>query len=185
MTGEATGERYVGVSEGSDAWAEAARGILTEAAGSYLGVVTYADLAEQVQATTGLRTRSPYRNWIGPVLARVVAQCRREGLPPLTSLVSHRPDGGTDLDESTILARLACYRRFADDVPLDAITYADAAAQAKAAAEAEATRERAPKRPRATTASRERKPKPADEPPKICPTCFMQLPASGICDNCA
>jgi hypothetical protein len=27
---------------------------------------------------------------------------------------------------------------------------------------------------------------PADEkPPAVCPTCFMALPATGICDNCA
>jgi hypothetical protein len=24
-----------------------------------------------------------------------------------------------------------------------------------------------------------------DEPPKVCPTCFMELPVTGICDNCA
>jgi hypothetical protein len=37
------------------------------------------------------------------------------------------------------------------------------------------------RRPRAAPAPR--KPEPA--PPAICPTCFMQLPASGRCDTCA
>jgi hypothetical protein len=35
--------------------------------------------------------------------------------------------------------------------------------------------------PRAAPLARKR----AEAPPAICPTCFMQLPASGRCDNCA
>lgn len=38
----------------------------------------------------------------------------------------------------------------------------------------------APRRPRAEPA----RPKRQDAPPAICPTCFMQLPASGRCDTC-
>jgi hypothetical protein len=37
------------------------------------------------------------------------------------------------------------------------------------------------RRPRAEPA----KPKRQEAPPAICPTCFMQLPASGRCDTCA
>jgi hypothetical protein len=36
-------------------------------------------------------------------------------------------------------------------------------------------------KPRAEPATRKRQ----EAPPKICPTCFTQLPASGRCDNCA
>ena len=43
------------------------------------------------------------------------------------------------------------------------------------------TRAAAPRRPRAAPAPRKRE----APPPAICPTCFMQLPASGRCDNCA
>src|SRR5690606_40716882 len=65
------------------------------------------------------------------------------GLPPLTSLVSHRADGGTDLDESTVAARLACYRRYAEDVPLEVIEQADHEARIKAfVAEKERSEER-------------------------------------------
>ena len=39
---------------------------------------------------------------------------------------------------------------------------------------------RATPRPRAEPAPRKRQ----EAPPAICPTCFMQLPASGRCDNC-
>lgn len=38
----------------------------------------------------------------------------------------------------------------------------------------------APRRPRAEPAPRKRQ----EAPPAICPTCFMQLPASGRCDTC-
>jgi len=50
-------------------------------------------------------------------------------------------------------------------------------------APATATRARTPatRRPRAEPAPRKR----AEVPPAICPTCFMQLPASGRCDTCA
>jgi len=46
-----------------------------------------------------------------------------------------------------------------------------------------ATRARTPasRKPRAEPATRKRQ----QAPPKICPTCFTQLPASGRCDTCA
>jgi hypothetical protein len=40
---------------------------------------------------------------------------------------------------------------------------------------------RASSRPRAASQTRKRQ----EAPPKICPTCFTQLPASGQCDTCA
>ena len=42
-------------------------------------------------------------------------------------------------------------------------------------------RSAAPRRTRAEPAARKRQ----ETPPVICPTCFMQLPASGRCDTCA
>jgi hypothetical protein len=43
------------------------------------------------------------------------------------------------------------------------------------------TRATAVRRPRAEP----RPPKRQEAPPAICPTCFMQLPASGRCDTCS
>jgi hypothetical protein len=37
---------------------------------------------------------------------------------------------------------------------------------------------------RAPRAARVTAPKRVEAPPAICPTCFMQLPASGRCDTC-
>lgn len=177
--------RWVGVNEARAPWAEAAVEVLTAVASHYHAVITYDALAEQIQSRTGLRTRSQPRNWIGSVLGQVVASCRSAGLPPLTSLVAHRPDGGLDLDESTISARLACYRRYADDVPADVIAQADARAQAERLAAEEQVRQQVDKpkqqRARRTVSRTPPRPEPA---PAICPTCFMQLPASGVCDTC-
>ena len=60
---------------------------------------------------------------------------------------------------------------------------ADLVARVRADAPPTATRvrTRAPSRPRAEPATRKRQ----EAPPAICPTCFMQLPASGRCDTCA
>lgn len=72
-------------------WAAAARVVLERTAGQYGTWLTYGELAEAVQAETGVRTRSLLPNWIGEVLARVAAtQSHHE--PALTSLVV-RTDG--------------------------------------------------------------------------------------------
>jgi hypothetical protein len=61
------------------------------------------------------------------------------------------------------------------DVELTARLRVDAAPTATRAKSAAA------RRPRAAPAT----PKRVEAPPAICPTCFMQLPASGRCDTCA
>ena len=60
---------------------------------------------------------------------------------------------------------------------------ADLTARVRADAPPTATRARttSPRRPRAEPAARKRQ----EAPPSICPSCFMQLPASGRCDSCA
>ncbi|WP_022917508.1 hypothetical protein [Ruania albidiflava] len=188
MTDQPQGERWVGVKEASDAWADAATETLLEVAGHYRGVITYAELAEQVQARTGLRTRASFRSWIGAVLAAVVARCHAQHLPPLTSLVVHRADGQLGPDEATVQARLTCYCRFAEDVPAEVVAAAEAAQRAKAdearaEQEAEAARRRSTRTRRSHRRSSPRS-TPAEDAPRICPHCFVQLPASGICDEC-
>jgi len=60
---------------------------------------------------------------------------------------------------------------------------AELAGRLRADAPPTATRARstASRRPRAEPTPRKR----PEAPPAICPTCFMQLPASGRCDTCA
>lgn len=181
-------ERWGEVNAGRAAWASAAGDVLADVASRYGAVITYAELAEQVQQRTKLRTRSHPRNWIGSVLGVVVTRCRTDGLPPLTSLVVHRADGGIEPDEGTVKARLACYREYADDVPAAVIAQAEAEAALAAAAAEEAARARQTARqtkPRKPPTTRERRPAAREAEVKICPTCFVQLPASGICDTCS
>jgi len=90
-------------------------------------------------------------------LARQVQQ--RSGVYTRTPAVEWLPAVLADLGDAELTARLRA------DVPR-------AATRARTAA---------PRRPRAEPPA----PKRQEAPPAICPTCFMQLPASGRCDTCA
>ena len=67
-------------------WAEAARTRLVEAAKQYGALVTYKELAEHVQASTGLRTKKLAHHWIGDVLTRVAVDSAAREEPILSSL---------------------------------------------------------------------------------------------------
>src|SRR5580658_599848 len=69
------------------AWAEEAYGILAGVARAYHAVITYGELAEEVQKASGVQTSVPMRRWIGKVLFLVVHRAYERGNPPLTSLV--------------------------------------------------------------------------------------------------
>ena len=56
-------------------WVAAAREHLVATAKVYHAVTTYKELAEQVQAGTGVRTRMLMMNWIGGVLGLVAEDC--------------------------------------------------------------------------------------------------------------
>jgi hypothetical protein len=60
----------------------------------------------------------------------------------------------------------------------------NASTGASSAGSASASTPRAPRATRTTAQAAPKRAKPADAPAKICPTCFMALPATGICDNC-
>jgi hypothetical protein len=53
------------------AWKAVARPALVRTAKKYHAIITYNELAEEVQSRTGIRTRSLMMNWIGQVLGRV------------------------------------------------------------------------------------------------------------------
>lgn len=163
-------------------WAEAARYVLLDVARRYHGVVTYKDLATQVQHRTGIRTKQLMHYWIGDVLGRVSADCAHGDEPLLSSLcvnaegsvgdgyaIAVRAASGEtpgDVDDHAAHERLRCYRHFgAADLPADggvpALTPNLAAARGRA-----------------------RKAKAIDRPVAICPNCHTQLPATGNCDFC-
>ena len=126
------------------------------------------------------------RNWIGGLLADLVKVNHVRNEPPLTSLVVHKDDGQVGVGYDEVLrvygqkpihdqleremhaaaSRLECYRHWGADVPPDA--------QPTLSARTREVRERQP-----------RVAAPEVRRGAVCPTCFMEMPLSGVCANCA
>jgi hypothetical protein len=171
----------VGTEESRAAWAEAARPILIKVAHRYHAVITYKELAAEVQRVTGIRTKQLTHYWIGDVLGRVSSDSagREE---PLLSALCVNADGSVgegyaaavaaadgeltgDGDDHAAQQRLACYRYFeAPDLPAEG-------------GSAALTPQLAARR------TRLRKARIAEAPADVCPTCHTQLPATKVCDN--
>ncbi len=165
-------------------WGDEAFEVLSGVAHQYQGLITYGDLAEQVQARSSIRTNQQQRTWMASMLAPVVERIQSESLPPLTALVVNKADGQVgegydavllaagdeviaDPDERekhASVARLECYR-WAGSAPADGGFAALAPLAAK-----RVTMKRAAAK--------------ADRPINVCPTCLMAVPATGVCDNC-
>ena len=194
----------VGQSAARAAWAEAARPVLIEAAGSYRGLVRYKQLSEAVQSATGITTKQLPHQWIGDVLGRVTDECHSLGEPLLSALCvtvqgsvgegyaeaveRARGTRPTDPDGHAADERLACYRHWeAVGLPRDGGTPLRTA-HFKPARKAPASKAaaRVPGAPRATARKTAAAAPPAPEakPIQLCPKCFTQVPATGVCDYC-
>ena len=172
----------VGTEVARDAWAEAARKVLLDAAARYRTVVSYKELASEVQERTGIRTRQLTHYWVGDVLGRVSAACAQRGEPLLSSLCVNTAgsvgagyavavraafgDTPVDPDDHAARERLECHRFFqAADLPPGGGTPALTPKLA-------ATRDRA------------RKVRLSERTVATCPGCHMELPATGTCNYC-
>lgn len=172
----------VGADAARDAWAGAARPVLLDVARDYHSVIRYKELADEVQRQSGIRTKQLIQHWIGDVLERVALDCKDRAEPILTSLVvdsSGSVGNGyasavrtvtgatpTDADDHAAEERLRCHRHFeAPDLPTDG---------GAPALTPQMTRRR-------KRTHRQSTPPPR---PKICLTCYIQLPSSGLCQNC-
>jgi hypothetical protein len=194
----------VGWSTAREAWAEAARPVLLQAAGRYRATVTWKQLSGAVQESSGITTSQPVAKWIGDVLARVTTDSHSRNEPLLSSLcVSMQGSVGeqyaeaveqargvrpADPDEHAAEERLACYRHWeATGLPRDGGTPLRTAhfKPVRRAAAPKAT-PRVAGTPRSSTrkAAPAKAAPPAEKPIRLCPTCFTQVPASGICDYC-
>lgn len=161
-------------------WVPLAHQELVRTASRYNEVITYGELAKQVQSHSGVHTRKLLPNWIGDLLERVAQLAADRGEPPLTALCVHQdgtigegyaraPKGsagtpGLEDEDIEVYAaghRLLCYRRYAADLPADGgaptLTPGEVARRRKAQA-------------------------PALAP--VCPVHHLQLPVSGICGLC-
>lgn len=178
-------EKYVTPKVAQPYWVKHAYEILVETAGRYNAVITYSELAEEVQRRSSLWTRSQMRNWVGGLLVDLVKVNHARGEPALSSLVVHKDDGqvGAGYDEVLRVAgqaaiddpleremhaasvRLECYRHWGADVP--------AGARPTLTSRTREVRARTPRRA------------PVEERRgAVCPTCFMEMPVSGTCPNC-
>ena len=171
------------------AWGDAGHKVLAKLARTYNATVTASDLGKLVQDETGLRTNIASRHWINRVLLLTILQCRDNTEPPLTSLVTDRsgrvgaaydavfqivglpvPTSEEEREAHAAEMRLECYRWAGAELPPDGGRPTLSPA-------------RAPARRTPPAAPRARKPEPVAAP--LCPNCFMELPRTGVCDNCA
>lgn len=169
-------------SQALEEWAEAAVPVLEDVARTYPAHITYAQLRDRVFGATGVRTTNQLQNWIGDMLNRVIQLGNSRALPPLTSLVVHSTDGmvgvgfgavlraaghtvpATDLERerAAAAARLECYRAYGEDVPEDAKPLLTPRYEAR------------------VNPPKKAEPKPRE----FCPVHGLQLPATGVCDDC-
>ncbi|MBF6349422.1 hypothetical protein IU448_10345 [Nocardia flavorosea] len=165
----------------------AAHEVLAETAAEYGYFVTVQELAERVQEMSGVRTDAPTRTWMDAILRKVARRCHNAGEPPLTALCVKRnlkvSDSykyvlelaalpvPADIETHAAYARWACYSAHGADVPADGGTPPLIArgGSVKRSSGSVATRPAAPK-----TESRA----------VVCKSCFIQLPATGICEHC-
>lgn len=166
--------------EAKRVWAEVAYKELVVTARKYNHYVTYSELAHRVLKESGINYRPHQRNWIGKVLGLVARRCVDAAEPPLTALCVSTGDECVgvgyeyvlkltgesvpdDLQPHAAEARLQCYRFYGAELPPDG-------------GEPTLTRRVAERR---TKVSR-----PESPPARLCPVHRIQLPATGICDDC-
>ncbi len=192
----------VAAHEAEAVWADHALDVLRDVASRFGDQIDYAELSQQVQERSGVHTRVQVLTWIGGVLRRVMQATRASGEPSLSVLVIPKR-GDASAEAAWTTARMQCYRRYCADLPQDspvlgverssAGTGVTGAAGTRAAGGAGGTRRPAPSTRRAGSRSgasttRKSPTRPAarqDAPPALCPRCFLALPATGVCDNCA
>ena len=179
---ESDGEA-VEMADAKAAWIPFAREALTRVAGDYNALIDYATLAEEVQVKSSIRTRQLKHYWVGAVLGAVGQDCQRRGEPLLSSLCVQKDGhvgagygtalaelaGGVapdDVDMAAAEERLRCYAYFGATLPADG-------------GRPTLTPQVAAKRRVIARKAREDIRKP------VCPTCYLTLPATGQCDNCA
>jgi len=187
-----------------EAWSRSARPVLVQLARRYGALTTPNELAEEVQALAGVRTRQSAEEWIGDVLDAVGLECVARD-EPLLSAFCVGPDGHigaryrdlvtaldpaavTDIELHAANQRVEAHRYHGATLPVDGGRPALPPQLAKARASAPKPKSSTPRTrtTRAKAPAAPRKPKKPELPPrKVCPTCFLQLPMNGVCDTCA
>lgn len=173
---QSTDHRLVTEAEAGREWTLRAYEVLAEVAGRYGRSIEYADLAGEVQRRTGIVTDMPQALWLDDVLTEVGRRCQEAGHPSLVALVDNGPAGLTPHSA----ARLACYQAYGAKMPASGVRSSAGGRSSgrtshggRSPSSGAPRRESAPKRTRAPQRERQ-----------LCPTCFLELPATGVCDSC-
>lgn len=189
-------------------WAREMDDVLLGVAETYHETISEADLATRLQERSGIHTTRPPDRWLTKLLVPLAALHHREGRPALTALVVDRhgwvgerydellraadqlpPHDVEARERHAARARLECYR-WAGSAPADGGEPARVPVAAgrqpgrssrSAASPRSATRARSAREPAAPARRRVAR---SDQPVAVCPTCFMALPATGVCDSC-
>ena len=183
-----------------EAWNRAARPVLVQVARRYGSLTGPADVGEEAQALSGVRTREAVSAWIDDVLDAVDVECVARGEPLLSAFcvdtdgrigdryrrlaVGLDPLAANDIEMHAAAQRLAAHGYHGAIMPVDGGRPAlpPQLAKARASAPKATTTRTRTTRAKAPVA---RKPKKPELPPRaVCPTCFLQLPATGRCDTC-
>jgi hypothetical protein len=172
----------VTVDDAKAAWTALARQALENVAHVYRGIINYGALAEEVQSSSGIRTRQVAHHWIGDVLVGVTSGCASNG-EPLLSALCVRQDGSIgdgygvalvetygglapdDLEMAAAEERLRCYQYFGAPMPADG-------------GRPVLTPTVAARRRVASRRAREDRVRPS------CPSCHIRLSVSGECEYC-
>lgn len=189
--------RTLDIETARETWALAARHVLADTARDYHAVITVADLAQAVQERTRIRNRQAAGLWVGDVLYRVAKACqgRRE---PLLGALCVGPDGHmsdwyadtvqmvrgdvvSDPEQHAAEERLDCYRVNGAELPPGG---GEPALPPRREPVRRVASTSPAKRSTAPAARRTAVRKPEPPPARTCPTCFMVLPATGVCDTC-
>jgi hypothetical protein len=164
-----------------DEWADAAVLVLEDVATTYGAHITYKELATRLFDATGIHTRMLVQNMSARLLNRVIHLCLEQNRPALSSLVVTATDGtvGAGFDEvlrasgkeipatrlererAAAVERLACYRAYGE-VPADAEPRLTPKYEAQVNPVVKAT----------------------PQPKPVCLVHGIQLPATGVCDDC-
>ena len=181
-SGDYTDIADIGVEPAQQAWLQAARKVLGDTAKSYQALVTTKQLSTLVLSKTRIRTTQQTHHWVADVLRLVARDCAERGEPILSSLAVNangavgswyaeairdlRGEAPADADEHAAHERLACYLHFGANVPADG-------------GDAVLTPQLHARRERRTSAARA-----AIRPATLCPVHHVEMPSTGICEDC-
>lgn len=156
----------VTAAEADREWTLRATEILVEVASRYGRSIAYADLGAEVQRRSGILTDMALETWLDDVLREVGRRCTEAGQPALNLLVD---DSGSRVDPA---ARVSIYEAYGARMPKARTPRTTKGPRSRGrAADAQ-------ERPKRVT-------KPVERRRPVCPTCFVELPSTGVCDNCA